>query len=63
MPRTSIVIYDDVRYAGRHYSFIQEVRKSRMSYRYPSSSLGLPAASAGAAASQCAICGYFCSAS
>jgi len=27
MPTTSIVIYDDVRYAERHYSFIQEVRR------------------------------------
>jgi hypothetical protein len=27
MPTTSIVIYDDVRYAERRYSFIQEVRR------------------------------------
>ena len=32
MPTTSIVIYDDVRYAERHYSLFQDVRKVRLSY-------------------------------
>jgi len=33
MPTTSIVIYVDVRYAERLYSFFQDVRKVRLSYR------------------------------
>jgi len=32
MPTTSIVIYDDVRYAERHYSLFLEVGKMRLSY-------------------------------